>query len=120
MEMDLDEPTYSDPGSCSGTCVFNYLDDIPEDFDNVLIPALIAASATLSISADNNPPSKSATQLSPQRPTASPVHKPATFSTLPTEIRTMIWRLARPAPRIVRVRRAKRGYPAALISNAKI
>jgi hypothetical protein len=120
MEMDLDEFTYFDPGSGSGTCVFNYLDDIPEDFDSVLIPALVAASATLSLSPDNNTVPKSRTQSPPQQPIASPIHKPATFSILPTEIRTMIWRLARPLPRIVRVRQAKRGYPAALISNAKI
>jgi hypothetical protein len=133
METDFDKSTYSDSGLeirarlndfpehySGGTYVFNFLDDIPEDFDSVLIPALVAASATLSISPDNNPPPKSATQPPPQQPTASPVHKPATFSTLPTEIRTMIWRLARPPPRIVRVRRARKGYPAALISDAKI
>jgi hypothetical protein len=131
MEMDGDESTYSDSGSeirahldnfpeHSEAYVFNFLDDIPEDFDSVLIPALVAASATLSIFPDNNPPTKSATQPTPQQETASPIHKPATFSSLPTKIRTMIWRLARPLPRIVRVRRARRGYPAALISDAKI
>jgi hypothetical protein len=123
MEMDLDESTYSDSGTDSGTWGINYLDDIPEDFNSVLIPALIAASATLSLSPENNPPPEPRTLPSPQVPqhlTASPVHKSANFSILPTEIRTMIWRLARPPPRIVRVRRATRGYPAALISNAEI
>jgi hypothetical protein len=132
MEMDLDASTYSDSGSeirahfddfpehYSGSYVFNFLDDIPEDFDSVLIPALVAASATLSLSPDNYTLPESRTQPPPQRPAASPINKPATFSTLPTEIRIMIWRLARPPPRIVRVRRVKRGYPAALISDAKI
>jgi hypothetical protein len=119
MEMDLDKSTYSD----LGTWGIDYLDDIPEDFNSVLVPALVAASATLSLSPENNPPPESRTPPStqaPQHPTASLVRKPANFSTLPAEIRTMIWRLARPPPRIVRVRRARTGYPAALISDAKI
>jgi hypothetical protein len=51
---------------------------------------------------------------------ASSSHKTATFSTLPTELRLIIWNLARPDPRIVRIRKSNRSsgtYSRAAIPN---